>query len=272
MNYQGDFAVGATVRFRFHTFDSTGASVTMSGYAVGDVQVYKDGNTTQRSSTAGYTADIDFDGVTGVNLLTIDTSDNTVAGFYAAGHEYDVIIQPVTIDGVVVRFWAGAFSIERAGGAIALLKDATIGLAAIKGYVDTEIADIQSRIPAALVGGRMDVSVGAMAANVQTAASIASGALTAAKFAADAIDANALAADALTEIFGKVFTTQMTESYAAVGVAPTLAQAIMWIHQQLQAEALSGTTLTVKKLDGSTAAGTMTVNNGTTPTTISRTS
>lgn len=46
------------------------------------------------------------------------------------------------------------------------------------------------RIPAALVGGRMDSSVGAIAANVITAASIAT----------DAIDADALAADAVTEI------------------------------------------------------------------------
>lgn len=40
--------------------------------------------------------------------------------------------------------------------------------------VETDTADIQSRIPAALVSGRMDSSVGAMAANVMTAAAAAS--------------------------------------------------------------------------------------------------
>lgn len=40
--------------------------------------------------------------------------------------------------------------------------------------VETDTQDIQSRIPAALVGGRMDSSVGAMAANVMTAAAAAS--------------------------------------------------------------------------------------------------
>lgn len=35
-------------------------------------------------------------------------------------------------------------------------------LAIVAGYVDTEIADIQARLPAALVGGRMDSSVGAI--------------------------------------------------------------------------------------------------------------
>lgn len=40
--------------------------------------------------------------------------------------------------------------------------------------VEADTADIQSRIPAALVSGRIDASVGAMAANVMTAAAAAS--------------------------------------------------------------------------------------------------
>ncbi len=39
--------------------------------------------------------------------------------------------------------------------------------------VETDTADIQARLPAALVSGRMDASVGAMAANVMTAAAAA---------------------------------------------------------------------------------------------------
>lgn len=39
--------------------------------------------------------------------------------------------------------------------------------------VETDTADIQTRLPAALVSGRMDASVGAMAANVMTAAAAA---------------------------------------------------------------------------------------------------
>jgi hypothetical protein len=49
---------------------------------------------------------------------------------------------------------------------------------------------LDGRIPAALVSGRMDVSVGAMAAGVVTAAAVATG----------AIDADALATDAVAEI------------------------------------------------------------------------
>jgi hypothetical protein len=66
--------------------------------------------------------------------------------------------------------------------------------------VQADTDDIQTRLPAALVSGRMDASVGAMAANVLTASAINAAAITAAKFATDAIDANALAATAVTKI------------------------------------------------------------------------
>lgn len=58
-------------------------------------------------------------------------------------------------------------------------------LTVVDDFLDTEIADIQSRLPAALVSGRMDASVGAMAANVLTATAIAADAITDAKVASD---------------------------------------------------------------------------------------
>jgi predicted Fe-Mo cluster-binding NifX family protein len=72
---------------------------------------------------------------------------------------------------------------------------ATIAADIIVVQADTD--NIQTRLPAALVGGRMDSSVGAMAADVITAAAIANGAIDAATFAAGAIDAAAIAADAI---------------------------------------------------------------------------
>ena len=50
-----------------------------------------------------------------------------------------------------------------------------------------------------------------------------------------------------------VLTTQMTESYAANGVAPTLAQAMFAMHQMLMDFSIAGTTMTVEQLDGTTA-------------------
>jgi hypothetical protein len=69
-----------------------------------------------------------------------------------------------------------------------------------------------------------------------------------------------------------LFTTAMTESYAADGAAPTLAQAIFGILQFLTEVSISGTTWTTKKLNGSTTAMTFTINDATSPTSITRTS
>lgn len=85
-------------------------------------------------------------------------------------------------------------------------------VAAIKGETATILSDtndIQTRIPASLVSGRIDASVGAMAAAVVTAAAIAT----------DAIDADAIAADAVTEIQSGLSTLNAAGIRTAVGLA-----------------------------------------------------
>lgn len=128
MSYYGDFPANHTaVCIPFDSFAaSSGASSATSNFAASDVLIYKDFGATQRSSSAGVSVSTSFDSQTGLNGIVIDLSDNTDAGFYAAGHEYQVAVADVTIDGQTVRFWAGTFSIERAGGALAILKSATL--------------------------------------------------------------------------------------------------------------------------------------------------
>jgi len=67
-----------------------------------------------------------------------------------------------------------------------------------------------------------------------------------------------------------ILTTQMIEAYAADGVAPTLAQALLMIQQLLGDFSISGTTLTVKEIDGTTPAATYTLNHATNPTSLTR--
>ena len=62
----------------------------------------------------------------------------------------------------------------------------------------------------------------------------------------------------------------ITDSYATDGNQPTIAQAILAIQQMMQDKSISGTTLTVKKPDGSTTAMTFTLDSATTPTSITR--
>ena len=118
--YYGDFAEDATVRIPFNTFssDDPAASVTITNLADGDIKVHKDGSTTQ-IVTDGATGVIDFDGVAGNHLVTIDTSAHAD---YTTGAEYTVRVEGVTVDGAQLNVWIGAFSIERVGGALAIAK------------------------------------------------------------------------------------------------------------------------------------------------------
>ena len=108
----GYVPVNATIRIPWDSFAaSTGAPAATTNYAAADVKIYKDGSTTERSSSNGITATTDFDSRTGLNLAIIDLSDNSDSGFYAAGSEYLVCIDTVTIDGQSVRFWLARFMI-----------------------------------------------------------------------------------------------------------------------------------------------------------------
>ncbi len=134
--------------------------------------------------------------------------------------------------------------------------------------VQTDTNDIQTRLPAALVGGRMDSDIGAISTDATAAnnleslldgtggvtlsgtlsgsvGSVAAGGITSATFAAGAIDAAAIAADALTaakvaadvgaEIAAATTGATLSElSQATPSATPTLAQAIMLMYMALR--------------------------------------
>lgn len=111
---------GDTLPVLFHTFDSNdpSASVTLTGLAVTDIEIYKDGSVTQRASDSGYalldTDGIDFDGITGIHGFSIDLSDDTASGFFEVGPWYHVVVSSVTVDAATVNFIACAFRIVSA--------------------------------------------------------------------------------------------------------------------------------------------------------------
>jgi hypothetical protein len=112
----GTVRPGTTLYVPFATYaGSTGASVTLTGLAVTDIEIYKNGSVTQRSSDTGYTLldtdGIDFDGVTGIHGFSIDLSSNADAGFFVAGADYFVVVSSVTVDSQTVTFLAARFRI-----------------------------------------------------------------------------------------------------------------------------------------------------------------
>ncbi len=136
VSYFGDFAEDDTVNIPFNTFDSNdpSASVTITDFADSDIHVHKDGSITQ-AVTDGATVVINFDGITGNHMITIDTSAHA---YYATGSEYSVRVEGTTVDGATVNAWVGAFSIERAGGALAITK--LIEAAVITNAAGTDVA------------------------------------------------------------------------------------------------------------------------------------
>ena len=168
MSYLGDFASGSTVRGKFNTRQSDGTPITLAGSPT--LAVYKDSGTTE--STAGITLTVDFDGRTGLHDFVVVLSD----AFYAAQSNYQVVLTAGTVDGVsVVGVKIAEFSIENRS------VDA----------VNSVVNSIDQRLPAALVSGRIDAHVGAMAANTLTA--------------------SALATDAVNEIVGAVFAYSVSQ-------------------------------------------------------------
>ena len=130
-DYLGDFGVGQTVRLYFSTNAADGGRESPSDtFEVADFRIYKNGVATKRASEDGFTYDNEVDAMTGVHCLSIDLSNNTDAGFYAAGSEYAIVLYPdETIDSQsVAKTWQ--FSIERTNGALARLKLAVPGVAA----------------------------------------------------------------------------------------------------------------------------------------------
>lgn len=197
MKHLGDYDASSVLYTKFTTYrPSTGAPFTLAGTPV--VSVYKDGSLTQ--STSGVTLTVDFDGVSGLHHLAIDTSaDGT---FYSAGSHFEAVITTGTVDSVsVVGSCIASFSIRKdsalkpttagrtldvSAGGEAGLDWANIGspttavnLSATNIDVDQVVASVSGAVGSVTgnVGGNVNGSVAtvnALAANSITAAAAAS--------------------------------------------------------------------------------------------------
>lgn len=116
-----------------------------------------------------------------------------------------------TVAAIVAGVWDELTATGRTVGSIGQLILDNIN--AIMSDIEDDTQNIQSRLPAALVGGRIDSIPGAMAAGV----------ILAATFAAGAVDAAALATDAVAEI-----ANGYLDLAAAIdGLTPRQVQAVM---------------------------------------------
>lgn len=262
-----------TLPHLFDTFDGgTGASITLTGLAATDLEIYKDGGTTQRASDNGYTLldtdGIDFDSITGIHGFSIDLSDNTDAGFYAVGSWYHVVVSSVTIDAQTVNFIACAFRIV----------SATRGMAGTA--LPNAAADAAGGLPISDAGG---LDLDAMNTNVndiETDLANGTDGLGAIKTdtAAILVDTNSLNDTkipdtiSLAAINAEVDTALGTTTYAELSAVPaatsTLADKINWLFALARNKITqTSTTLTLRNdADGADIASSTVSDDGSTAT------
>lgn len=242
----------------------TGLTITAS-----EVLLSKNGGTlTAKAEASAATHD-----AAGHYTVALDTDDTDAPGaLRIAVNESGAF--PVWQDCVILteQVWESLFGsgvlssnvTQWNGTAIATPDTAGYPKVTIKDGTGTGELDTASGKVSVATGG---ITAGSFAAGAIDAAAIADDAIDAGAIATGAIDADAVAADVINDIF---MGTALTEAYAADGAAATPAQLLYMIWALLAEKAVSGTTVTVKKLDGSTAAMTFTLNDGTNPTSITR--
>lgn len=100
---------------------------------------------------------------------------------------------------------------------------------------------------------------------------LADDAITANKIAANAIGSSELADSAGDDIAARIAARPIVDSVASSATLPTHEQALYMMFLKSMYAVATGTTVSVKKVNGSTEAFTLTINNATNPTSILRT-
>jgi hypothetical protein len=201
MSYPVFYPPASTVLYiPFATYaGSTGASITLTGLAVTDIEIYKNGSVTQRASDNGYTLldtdGIDFDGTTGIHGISIDLADNSDSGFYAVGSWYFVVVSSVTVDSQTVNFIAGAFRIAPAESSAGTPKVDVSHFGGTAGTFSGGRPEVNTTHAAGTAWNSAAISASTLAADTITNTKIAADAITAAKIADGAIDRATFAAD-----------------------------------------------------------------------------
>jgi hypothetical protein len=116
--YLGDFSYNQTVYFAWSSLNSSGASVAPSGSPT--VRVYKNGSTTEDTSTGSST--FTFDSKTGINYVTVALNTS----FFVPNSDYFIVLDSMTLDGQTVSAVVAQFSIENRSSVAPVLR----GLAA----------------------------------------------------------------------------------------------------------------------------------------------
>jgi hypothetical protein len=211
-----------------------------------------------------------------------DTAE--LQGDWANGGRLDLLLDATLADTAELQGdWANGGRLDLIVDAILVDTGTTLDgkLDTIDNFLDTEIAAIladTNELQGDWVnGGRLDLLIDSIISKVDIVDGIVDNILvdTAEIGTGGAgLDdlggmSSAMKAEVNTEV-DTAFTTQMPDSVAAHEAIPTREQALYMIVQILSEMAVSSTTMTVKKVDGSTSLMTFELSDATNPTSITR--
>lgn len=179
--------------------DSTDGNTEETGLTIAntDIKIWKTGATTLANKNSGGATHIS----NGIYYAVLDATDTDTIGplrvFVHVSGALPVKVDCTVLDEAIYDQMFGTTAFATAAAvADAVWDEATTGHTTAGTFgeqcatdIDAILVDtgttLDGRLPAALVSGRIDASVGAMAANVLTASAINADAITAAKLAAD---------------------------------------------------------------------------------------
>jgi len=203
----------------------------------------------------------------------VKTSDGTLVSYVTANLANYTI--SITEQGTASRYYAGAMPASVAAGVYGVTIYQQAGGSPAEGdpvagagnieWDGTAAVSLYSRLAPTTAGRMLDVSTGGEAgidwANVGTPGSTVSlSATTVATVTTTGTATNVT----------NVPSAAMTESYATDGSTMTMAQALYMIWSLLAERSISGTTLTAKKIDGSTTSMAFTLDSASAPTSQTR--
>lgn len=298
--------------------DDTDGATAETGLTVAntDIRLSKNGGNMVAKNLGGGTHDEN-----GWYTTTLDATDTATVGSLQVSCKVAgalaVFMEFTVLEENVYDAWFGASAAAGTDLASILTDTADMQPRVVAIEVDTGTT-LDGRIPAALVGGRMDSDIGAKTGNVAlsaqekldanaeadtaitdaalgTAANLATvdtvvdgmqtdlsngtDGLGALKTLIDAVQSDATGIKAITDLLtlaainaevDTAFTTIMVDSVPADGTIPSREQAMYMIVQFLTDFVISGTTRTTRKVNGSTTLMTHNLDDGTSPTALTR--
>ena len=224
--------------------------------------------TTLGTAGAGLT---DLGGMSTGMKAEVNTEVDTALSDYDAPTKAEMDSKFSTTDGLITTVDGVADGIATtlgtAGAGLTELGGMSTGMKAeVNAEVDTALTDYDAPTKAEM-DAKFSTTDG-LISTVDTVVDSISSTLSSGVTVASISD-GAIGADAVADIWS---TTALAESYASDGSTGTGAQLLYQIQQALTEFAISSTTLTVKRLDGSTTASTYTLDDASSPTSRTRAS